>query len=29
MAKRALTNRANEEVQKVFKGGLGGLFRKK
>jgi hypothetical protein len=29
MAKRALTNRANEEVQKALKGGLGGLFRKK
>jgi uncharacterized protein involved in outer membrane biogenesis len=29
MAKRALTNRANEEVQKALKNGLGGLFRKR
>jgi uncharacterized protein involved in outer membrane biogenesis len=28
MAKRALTNRANEEVQKVLKKGLGDLFKK-
>jgi hypothetical protein len=29
MAKRALTNRANEEAQKLLKNGLGGLFKKK
>ncbi len=29
MAKRAVTNRANEEAQKVLKKGLGGLFKKK
>jgi uncharacterized protein involved in outer membrane biogenesis len=28
MAKRAITNRANEEAQKAIKKGLGGLFRK-
>ena len=28
MAKRALTNRANEEVQKALKKGLGGLFKR-
>jgi hypothetical protein len=28
MAKRALTNRANEEVQKMLKKGLGDLFKK-
>jgi uncharacterized protein involved in outer membrane biogenesis len=28
MAKRAFTNRANEEVQKALKKGLGGLFKK-
>ena len=28
LAKRALTNRANEEVQKALKKGLSGLFRK-
>jgi uncharacterized protein involved in outer membrane biogenesis len=28
MAKRALTNRANDEAQKALKKGLGGLFRK-
>lgn len=29
MAKRAITNRANEEAQKAIKKGLGGLFQKK
>jgi hypothetical protein len=29
MAKRALTNRAGEEAQKLLKKGLGGLFKKK
>jgi uncharacterized protein involved in outer membrane biogenesis len=29
MAKRAITNRANEEAQKALKKGLGGLFQKK
>ena len=29
VAKRALTNRANEEAQKALKKGLGGLFKKK
>jgi uncharacterized protein involved in outer membrane biogenesis len=29
MAKRALTNRASEEAQKLLKKGLGGLFKKK
>jgi hypothetical protein len=29
MARRALTNRANEEAQKLLKGGLSGLFKKK
>ena len=28
MAKRAITNRASEEVQKALKNGLGGLFKK-
>jgi hypothetical protein len=29
MAKRAITNRANEEAQKVLKKGLGGLLQRK
>ena len=29
VAKRALTNRAREEAQKVLKGGLGGLFKRR
>jgi hypothetical protein len=29
MAKRAITNRAGEEAQKLLKNGLGGFFKKK